>query len=137
MSSEWSQFFGYNYPNDYMSCFSNSELLNKAEQFLEDKKEDSQHRVYNNLDVFLKVIESHTEVRDNIVILAKVPMVVILTTFLISIISLVFIDLYFSSCLMNYLGMTIVLTMIVLITFSMTCILKFFFISIRIGKGKI
>jgi len=128
MSPEWRQFFGYKHED--FSVFSDTELLSRAERYLEEKKDESQHRAYNNLEVTILVIKSHMDVRDNIINLARIPMIAILLTFLFSIFSIIFMDIYFSLFSINILGFAAVLIIVVLIIFSTTSIIKYFMLSI-------
>lgn len=136
ISSEWSQFFGYNYSREYINSYTDLDLLIKAKELLKEKKEESQNRVYINLQELLWAIESHKGIMENVILCAKVPMITILITFLISIISLLFVDLYFSLWSLNFLGLGIVLLTLVLILFSLTSILRFFVISTRVRRWR-
>lgn len=125
-TKEWKGFFGrFN-----TSILTDSELLSKSENLLKDKKEESSHRAYNNLSVSVLVIRSNEKVRDNIKALAKIPMIAILITFLISVFSLLITNVYFSICSVNSFGLAIILTMLILVTFSMSSIFRFFMLSI-------
>lgn len=128
MSQEWRQFFGYMHED--FSVFSDSELLDRAERYLEEKKDESQDRAYNNLEVMTVVIKSHMDVVNNIINLARIPMIAILLTFLVSIFSIIFVNTYFSLFSINILGLVVILIVVVLIIFSMTSIIKFFMLSI-------
>lgn len=121
-SEGWILFFGITNAD----CWEDSTFVARAKEKLDEKREESSHRIYNNLDVDIKIIESHEETRNYIRVIAKIPMISILITFMISIFSLPF-----TGCLSkNYLGLGILIVILVLIAFSMISILKYFMISV-------
>lgn len=126
LSGEWQDYFG----SFDISIYTDSELLSKSEDLLEDKKEEPTDRAYNNLSVSVLVIRSNENIRDNIKALAKIPMIAVLITFLISVFSLLITNVYFSTCTVNSFGLAVILIMLILITFSMFSIFRFFMLSI-------
>lgn len=128
LSKEWQNFFG----RFDISIFTDSELLSKSENLLEDKKEESSHKAYNNLSVYVQVIKGNKRIMDNIKTRARIPMIAILLTFLVSIFSLLLINVFFSICSINSFGSAVILIMLVLIIYSMVSIFRFFWLSITI-----
>lgn len=86
-SDPWLNFFGGPIES---RCWNDSEVVYKAKEKLDEREEQSPHIIYNNLEVDIKEIESHKEVRDYVRVYAKIPMISILITFMISIFSLPF-----------------------------------------------
>lgn len=119
---DWTRFFGITDAD----CWEDSTFVARAKQKLDEKREESSHIIYNNLDVDIKIIESHEETRNFIRVIAKIPMISILITFMISIFSLPFT----SSLSKSYLGLGILISMLLLIIFSMISIFKYFMISV-------
>lgn len=128
LSEEWRIFFGI----VDVEILSDSEILQKADNLLKDKKEESSHRAYNNLLVFVLVIKDNRRIMDNIKTRARIPMIAILLTFLVSIFSLLLINVFFSICSINSFGSAVILIMLVLIIYSMVSIFRFFWLSITI-----
>jgi sterol desaturase/sphingolipid hydroxylase (fatty acid hydroxylase superfamily) len=128
LSSEWQEYFG----NIEVNTMSDSEILDKSKSLLEDKKDEPTYKAYNNLDVYVVVIESHIRIRNKVIVLAKVPMIAILITFIVSIVSLILINVYLSISSLSPFGLVIVLITLILIIFSMTSIFRFFLLSMPI-----
>ena len=68
--------------------------------------------------------------RDDVKTFARIPMAVILITFLVSIFSLLIVNVYFSINSINSFGFAIILIMLILITFSTSSIFRFFMMSV-------
>ena len=128
LSAEFQEYFGH----IEVKIFSDTEILDKSKSLLKDKKTDATHRAYNNLDVYVVVIEHHMRIRNKIIEQARVPMIAILITFIISIVSLILINIYFPLFSLSSFGLVIILIMLILITFSMVSILRFFLRSMPI-----
>lgn len=121
---EWEQFFGMTEARTW----DDSIIVNRAEALLKEKKSDSSHRAWHNLEVDIIVIKSHERVRKNILKYTKTPMILILITFMLSIISLPF-----TECLSkNFWGVVILISLLVFITFSMLSIFRYFMMTISI-----
>lgn len=127
-NKEWQEFFG----KVDVKTLTDSEILYKSENLLKEKEEESNDRAWNNLDVSVQVIKSNERIMDNIKTLARIPMIAILLTFLISILSLLLINIFFTKSSINSFGLGIILIMLILIIFSMVSIFRFFWISISI-----
>jgi hypothetical protein len=125
-SEKWVDFFDET-EADY---WEDSKVIEMSKEKLKEKESESPHVRYTNLDVSIKIIESHESVRDNIRIFAKIPMLAILITFMLSIVSLLFAKAYFSLFFLNYLGLTILCLTLGLITFSILSVFKYLIISI-------
>ncbi len=121
-SGSLKSFFG----NTESLSWSDSEIVHKAKEKLDERKEESTHRIINNLELDIMEIESHKEVRNNVRVHAKIPMISILITFMISIFSLPFTAFLSWNCL----GLVILIFIFELITFSMISIFKYFMISV-------
>jgi len=128
LSVAWQNSFGIVNVN----ILSDSEILQKADNLLKDKKEESSNRAYNNLSVSVLVIKDNKRIMDNIKTRARIPMIAILLTFLVSIFSLLLINVFFSICSINSFGSAVILIMLVLIIYSMVSIFRFFWLSITI-----
>ncbi len=122
-SGNWRSFFGA-----YMESrgWDDSEIVYKAKEKLREKEEESTHRIYNNLEHDIIEIESHENTRNFVRIYAKIPMISILITFMISIFSLPFTVFLSGKCI----GLGILIVIFELITFSMISIFKYFMISV-------
>ena len=121
-SEDWIRFFG----RTDADCWDDSIIVDKAKEKLKKKGAEDPHVIYNNLDVDIVVIESHMETRNYIRVIASIPMISILLTFMISIFSLPF-----TVCLSkNCLGLVILIIILVLITSSMISVFKYFMISV-------
>jgi len=122
-SDLWRNFFG---AYTESRCWDDSEIVYKAKELLKEKEGESPHRIYNNLDVDIKIIESHENARNYVRVYAKIPMISILITFMISIFSLPFTAFLSEDCF----GLVILILILELITFSMISIFKYFMISV-------
>lgn len=122
-SDQWINFFGGPIES---RCWNDSEVVYKAKEKLDERKEESPHIVYNNLEVDIMEIESHKDVRDYVRVYAKIPMISILITFMISIFSLPFTAFLSEDCF----GLVILILILDLISFSMINIFKYFMISV-------
>lgn len=121
-SGAWNAFFGYTETYSW----DDSEIIDRAKEKLREKEDEEPHVILNNLDVDITIIESHMIVRDFIRVIASIPMISILLTFMISIFSLPF-----TVCLSeNCLGLVILIVILVLITSSMISVFKYFMISV-------
>lgn len=121
-SEDWIHFFG----RTDADCWDDSEIVDRAREKLGEKEAESPHIIYNNLEVDTLIIESHMETRDYIRVIARIPMISILMTFMISIFSLPF-----TVCLSKYcIGLVILIVVLVLITSSMISVFKYFMISV-------
>ncbi|HDZ27786.1 MAG TPA: hypothetical protein ENH65_14900 [Candidatus Aminicenantes bacterium] len=125
-SEKWVSFFG-EADADY---WEDSMVIEMSKEKLKGKESESPHATYSNLDVSIKIIESHESLRDYIRIFAKTPMIAIMITFMLSIVSLLFTKAYFSLFFLNYLGLTILCLTLGSITFSMLSVFRYFIISI-------
>jgi hypothetical protein len=118
----WIDFFG----RTDADCWDDSEIVDRAREKLKEKEDEEPHVIYNNLDVNTLIIESHMGTRDYIRVHARIPMISILLTFMISIFSFPF-----TVCLSkNCLGLVILIVVLVLITSSMISVFKYFMISV-------
>lgn len=98
----------------------------RAKKKLKEKEREAPHAVLNNLEVDVKIIESNMETRNYISVIARIPMISILMTFMISIFSLPF-----TVCISkSFLGLLILIMVLVLITSSMISVFKYFMISV-------
>ncbi|MCK4822999.1 hypothetical protein KA005_44975 [bacterium] len=121
-SHGWIRFFGETDPD----CWDDSIIVDKAKEKLKEKETADPHVIYNNLDVDTLIIESNMETRNYIRVIAGIPMISILLTFMISIFSLPF-----TLCLSeNCLGLVILIIILLLITSSMISVFKYFMISV-------
>lgn len=121
-SDDWIRFFGITDPD----CWDDSMIIDKAKEKLKEKESESSHMFYNNLEVDILVIKSNMETRNYIRIIAGIPMISILMTFIMSIFSLPF-----TVCLSeNCLGLVILILILLLITSSMISVFKYFMISV-------
>lgn len=121
-SEGWIRFFGETDPD----CWDDSIIVDKAKEKLREKEDESPHVIYNNLDVDTLIIESHMGTRDYIRVHARIPMISILLTFMISIFSLPFTARLSENCL----GLVILIGILMLITSSMISVFKYFMISV-------
>ncbi len=118
----WIRFFG----RTDADCWDDSEIVDRAREKLKEKEDEDPHVIYNNLDVNTLIIESHMGTRDYIRVYASIPMSSILMTFMISIFSLPFTARFSENCL----GLVVLIVILVLITFSMISVFKYFMMSI-------
>jgi len=125
-SGKWVSFFGE--ADAY--CWEDYQVVEMSKKKLKEKEREDPHATYSNLDVSITIIEFHERLRDYIPILARTPMLAIMITFMLSIVSLLFTKAYFSLFFLNYLGLTILCLTLSLITFSMLSVYKYFIISI-------
>jgi len=101
-------------------------VVPRAKHHLEEKESKLPKVIKRDLGIDIKLIENHELVRNNIRIYARTPLTAILITFMLSIISLPSSAYLSESCL----GLAVLIIMMILITFSMTSIFKYFMISI-------
>jgi hypothetical protein len=122
-TKEWREFFNLEENPD---CWEASTVVSKIKELLEKKKERSPHLYYNNAEVSNLVLESNQEVLKFLPIYTRVPMILVLITFLISIISIPFT----SMLAVNIAGLIILMVLLPCIILSLFTIYRYFEITL-------
>lgn len=122
MSPGWGHYFGA----IGADCWADSNIVVSAEYHLKQRKGQLPEGIREGLKMSIGIIKRNQRERDGIIIRLKIPMVAVLITFMLSIVSIPFTEYLSKNCF----GLIIILILLVLITFSMTSILRYFIISI-------
>jgi hypothetical protein len=126
-SDEWRYYFGMTNAD----CWEDALIANKAEENLNSRANKLPKTIEHNLRVDILIIRSHEKARDYVLLKAKIPLISVLTTFMMAIFFLPF----SGSIAKNFVGLIILMIILIFITFSMITILYFLLHSIAV-RGK-
>ncbi len=118
------------FSNQNPASWEDSTIVSRVKELIKNKPDNLPEQIENNLDVSVIVMESHERLRGDIVELAKPPVLTILITFMVSVFSILFVNIFFSQYHLNLIGLIITLFMIVLITSSILFIVKYINITL-------
>lgn len=109
-----------------------SVIADRAEELLEMKESRLPHNIKFNIKMDVLYIRHHEKARHSVLTKAKIPLVAVLITFVLSIIFISFIE----SILKNVIALIILMFMMALITFSMIDLFYYIIYSISPNKEK-
>lgn len=127
-SNEWKEHFG----ETDAASWEDSLVAAKAENLLTEKKEELPAIIENNLDVDIVIIKLTEDAKVHILSDTKILLTSVFITFMLSVVSIPCSG-YISK---NFFGFLVLLILLLLITFSMTNIFRYFIISIKFMKIK-
>jgi len=125
-SSNWILHFGH----VGAESWEDSIIADRAEELLEMKESRLSKKIKNNLGVDILFIRIHEKARNTVLITARIPLVAMLITFVLSIIFISFTD----SISKNVIGLIIFIIILTLITFSTIELFNYLIYSIRPRK---
>jgi len=127
-SSNWILYFGAR----GVKGLEDSIIADRVEELLAMEKSRPSEKIENNLIEDVRIIRTHEKARDNVLITAKIPLVAVLITFLLSIIFISFTE----SIARNVSGLIIFIIILALITFSVIGLFYYLTYSISPRKKK-
>ncbi len=122
-TKEWRDFFNLREDPD---CWEDSIVVSKSEELLENKKDETPHVYYNNAEVSTAILKSNQEVLRFLPVYTRIPMLLVLITFMVSIISIPFTSILAK----NMAGLIIVNLLLLFVVLSLLSILRYFEITL-------
>jgi len=127
-SNGWIYYFGL----INADCWHDDNILSCAEYRLDEKKDRLSGNIKNDLQASIIEISHLEKARDNVIFTAKIPLLAVLITFVLSIIFISFTE----SISKNVIGLIILILILALITFSVIGLFYYLIYSISPRKKK-
>ena len=125
-TEDWKRYFGEQNPE----CWEDPIVIDRAKDLLKNRRDDLPDKIENNLRVSIIIIRSHERAINNVLKRAKVPLIAILITFIITIFSISLTDPISNQVA----GLIVFIMTIALISFSMINLFYYLISSIIVKQ---